>query len=77
MSDTRILLGMSRPLNPPDTRHTDAEGIVTYSAVLVCTCGAHLWDFEAVREHWQRGHFDVPVYATKEEMMDRALNKGV
>jgi len=27
-----------------------------------CSCGVVLQTQEAVREHWQRGHFDTPLY---------------
>ena len=70
LMEERILLGHNRPLQPPDTKYTDPEtGEVRYAAVLQCTCGYGLWTREGIRDHWQRGCFDVPVYATKEEVL--------
>jgi len=29
---------------------------------LICNCGSTLQTQQAVRQHWQDGHFDTPVY---------------
>lgn len=58
----RILVGMMRPPAPPDTRYVDSAGQVKFADILLCACGAHLWTREGVREHWQMGHMDTPVY---------------
>lgn len=32
---------------------------------VICTCGSTLSTVPAVREHWQAGHFDVPLYEVR------------
>jgi hypothetical protein len=77
MTNEKILLGMSRSPQPPDTKYIDPKtGQISYAEILVCTCGAHLRFKETVYEHWIKGHFDTPVYTTKEEMMDRIIEKN-
>jgi hypothetical protein len=49
-------VGTFRPATPP----------FTTTAVVLCSCGHSLWTVEAVREHWQMGHFDTPQYRTTE-----------
>lgn len=53
MAIEQIIAGMKRPLWPEMTK---CHGI-TY-----CNCGELLQTQPAIREHWQQGHFDVPVY---------------
>lgn len=48
-------IGSFRSPQPPDTGG---------AAVMVCPCGQHLWFVEAVFDHWQKGHFDIPQYVT-------------
>jgi len=33
---------------------------------ICCSCGQILQSFEAGREHWQMGHWDIPQYVTIE-----------
>jgi len=67
----RILLGMDRePWEEFQKRHAEDLALKRID-YLVCPCGAGLSMREGtmevlalivVREHWQAGHFDVPVY---------------
>ena len=75
MSEEKILLGMSRTTEPPDNRYVDSEGKVQYADIVVCGCGHHLWTRESTYEHWKQGHFDTPVYATKEEMLNKMAER--
>ena len=75
--DDKILLGLSRLPEPPDTKYIDEDGKVQFAEILRCPCGHDLWYREAVAEHWRMGHFDTPIYATRQEMIDRALEKGL
>jgi hypothetical protein len=34
----------------------------TPHAIILCNCGAHLHYVESIRDHWQKGCFDVPQY---------------
>ena len=36
----------------------------------LCSCGSILSTIQGCYEHWQLGHLDIPVYATREEMME-------
>jgi hypothetical protein len=64
--DERILLGKFRAEEPP--RFPGA-------AVVLCSCGQTLWTIDGVNHHWQLGHFDSNVYATKEEVLDKVAEK--
>ena len=76
MDDTKILLGMMRPPTPPSTAYTDKDtGEIRYVDFVLCPCGEELWNTSKVMMHWNQGHFDKPVYATKEEMMDRLMGR--
>jgi len=66
MSETneeKILLGMMRPSWPP----------CNVTGYVYCVCGHILQTVDSCYAHWQMGHFDEPVYCTKEEMMDRMI----
>lgn len=76
MSDERVFLGMMRPPEPPDTGYIDKEtGEKRYADLLMCSCNAPLRFQQVVREHWTAGHFDTPVYATRQEIIDRVAEK--
>lgn len=74
--EEKIVIAMSRPPFPPDTKYTDPEtGEIKYGAVLICPCGHHLWYRETVFQHWQMGHFDTPVYCTRQELIEAKLKQ--
>ncbi len=60
----QILIGMNRPAAPPD-----------FGGVIACGCGDALHTRGAIFSHWQMGHFDSPVYATREEALEQAAAK--
>jgi hypothetical protein len=68
MEEDKILLGHTRP---------DFEEMYRKicPAVLVCACGQHLFSREGCYQHWQMGHCDTPVYATRDEMIKAKLNQ--
>lgn len=47
-------IGAFRPSDPPRSDGT--------WEVYLCPCGQHLWSVDAVFDHWQLGHLDVPQY---------------
>lgn len=51
----RILLGMDR-IEWEKLRENAAGCIVA------CNCGSMIHSVQTLREHWQQGHFDKPVY---------------
>jgi hypothetical protein len=57
-------IGTFRSPQQPDTRYTKEDGTVGYASVMICGCGAHLWDVQSVGNHWRQGHMDVPQYVT-------------
>ena len=65
----RMIIAWERPPVPPDTKYQDSNGVTRYATVMTCTCGTQLWHVEGVRAHWQMGHFDSPVYATRAEII--------
>ena len=69
----RVLLGMMRTPQPPGVEYIREDGSVSYCDFVLCPCGDELWDQKQRIEHWLQGHFDEPVYATKQEMIDRAI----
>lgn len=76
MTENRIFLGMLRPPEPPKTKYVDEKtGETKYADVIVCSCGAHLRFAQGGREHWAAGHFDTPVYATRDEIIDKVAEK--
>ena len=76
MSDERIFLGMTRPPQPPDTKYVDKEtGETKYAEILMCSCEQPLRFRSSVQEHWLAGHFDTPVYATREEIIEKVAEK--
>lgn len=50
----RVFIGTHRPLFDPP------RGYVR------CSCGATLQTVDGVRDHWQLGHFDRPMYRDPE-----------
>ncbi len=56
----KICIGMHRPLWE-DLLLT--IGSVQGVSIISCSCGSSLESFQSLREHWQMGHFDTPVYA--------------
>lgn len=72
MIDDRIFLGYHRSPNPPTTKYRDQDtGEIKFADVMQCPCGQSLWTLEAIREHWSLGHFDTPIYATREEVIEK------
>ena len=69
MSEERILLGMMRPLQSP------ADTLPVGNYVVRCPCGMDLWARESVQKHWMLGHFDTPVYATREEILEKVVER--
>lgn len=67
--ENRVLIGHFREPNPP----YPPKGV----DVVLCPCENNLWTREDVYDHWKRGCFDTPVYATKQEVIDRMIEKGV
>lgn len=57
-----IYVGMQRPANPVKVPSAAAVGVWR------CPCGSYLSSVGLVHDHWRRGHFDVPVYASLREM---------
>ena len=66
MTEDLIYLGKKRPDWPLPCL---GKGYV------MCQCGTILELVEQIYSHWQSGHFDTPVYCTKDKMMDR-IAKG-
>ena len=61
-----IFLGNTRPQWPLDCI---GKGYV------MCQCSQILQTIDAVYGHWKLGHFDTPVYCSKEEMINRKLKE--
>lgn len=40
--------------------YEDLEKMASGCGAIVCSCNQHLFNFEQLRDHWQRGHFDRP-----------------
>jgi len=76
MSEDRILLGVTRPPQPPDTKYIDKDGKMKFVDVMLCPCGHSLWSREQIRAHWHQGHFDTPVYAARDEVLDRIAQRA-
>lgn len=56
--ERKILKGMFRPTWD---KVSNPMGYVS------CTCGHILQNQEAIRQHWQDGHYDTPVYEESNE----------
>ena len=67
MNEDRILLGMHRP--------DFNEFMKDIRGNIQCICGSLLSFRQGTFDHWQMGHFDYPVYATKEEVMEKLAEK--
>lgn len=67
MNEEKILVGMCRP--------GWEEFIAGVNGYLVCSCRVILSSIQETRKHWQDGHFDYPVYATKEELLKAMSEK--
>lgn len=63
----KIRLGSNRPFF-----HDFMQNVNGY---ILCPCGSMLQTRQSSFEHWQLGHFDIPVYATKEEVLDKLAEK--
>jgi hypothetical protein len=64
----RILKGMFRPewVGVWDMARRQHEKVEELSyGWYACNCGRHI-ALDEVREHWQRGHLDTPVYSEVE-----------
>ena len=85
MTDDRILLGMHRP-EWIEIVKQDRSRLIKDRVNSCPGCGCN---FEAVasrihtscetvrRTCWQNGHFDTPVYATREEVLDRMARQAM
>lgn len=69
MSEEKIMIGTNRPLFE--------EFMKNVNGFILCSCGSTLQTRQSSFEHWQLGHFDYPVYATKEEILDKLAEKLV
>lgn len=67
MSDDRVCIGMFRPLRDDIPRH---------SGNYVATPGhmggnLYEWGHAEVTKYWQLGHWDKPIYATRDEIIEK------
>lgn len=47
-------------VNPLTCKRPDFNELkMSISDIVLCSCNTHLTHMEMVRDHWQRGHFDV------------------
>ena len=74
MSDEKVLIGMMRSPLPPDGVFLNKEtGKMEQAGIIICPCGHMLQCRETVFSHWQQGHFDTPIYATKDEILEKMM----
>ena len=67
-----IFIGMFRSPFPPNTEYLDEEtGEIKRAGYIACPCGHMLGYVEAVRDHWQLGHFDIPQYMHESTYFDK------
>lgn len=65
--EEKIILGTNRPLFE--------EIMKNVTGYIACSCGSVLQTRQSSFEHWQLGHWDYPVYATKEEVLNKVAEK--
>lgn len=70
--DEKIFLGMTRP---SIDQLICPRGYSPTPIVVVCPHGHTDFSQEAIWSCWGAGHFDYPIYCTKQEMMDRIIEK--
>ena len=67
--EEKIVIGMNRPLWSEFKSQISGYGYVG------CACGDMLSTVQGIHEHWQQGHFDTPVYCTRQELIKAKLEQ--
>jgi hypothetical protein len=67
MKNKKIVIGMFRPL---------WEDVANVDGFTECSCGHILQTLEALRDHWQLGHFDTPIYEDTINSKNKSYSKN-